>query len=52
MIYTKQINESWTLCDENGNCVNLDGDLTYVPLFYDKKPEGFSELVVVFNKKE
>jgi len=41
MIYVKQIRNSWTFCNEHGNCVHSDGNLAYHPDFFDKRPEGY-----------
>jgi hypothetical protein len=41
VIYTKRLGSHWTLRNANGNCVNLNGDLAYVPLLFDEKPVGY-----------
>ena len=41
MIYVKQIGNSWTFCNENGNCVHSDGSLAYHPDFFNVRPQGY-----------
>lgn len=38
VIYTKQIGESWTLCDAGGYCVHADGTLAYHPVLFVERP--------------
>jgi hypothetical protein len=41
MIYVKKIGDSWTFCDERGNCVHADGSLAYHPDLFDERPAGY-----------
>ncbi len=41
IVYTKQIGDSWTLCNELGHCVDYGGSLVYHPFFFQEKPDGF-----------
>jgi hypothetical protein len=50
MIYVKQIGNSWTFCNEHGNCVHSDGSLAYHPDFFDKRPEGYPLYIATPNK--